>query len=128
MGDEGIPGKTHYLLHRAIVRHNKEATKFGIVFDDSTKVDQCRSLNEDFYSRPSLLCRLFDILLRFPLHKYMLLSNIKQVFLNVGVRAEDSFWKSFGRLFVRFLWLEDPFGDDKKVTAFRYETCVWIDL
>ena len=33
---------------------------------------------------------IFDILLRFRLRKYILLSDIKQEFLNVGVRVEDS--------------------------------------
>ena len=56
---------------------------------------------------------IFDILLRFRLRKYILLSDIKQEFLNVGVRVEDSD-------FLRFLWFEDPFADDEKVTAFRF--------
>ena len=43
------------------------------------------------------------------------------MFLNVGVRTEDSD-------FLRFLWFEDPFVDDKKVTAFQFLSCVWIDL
>ena len=55
---------------------------------------------------------IFDILLRFRLRKYILLLDIKQEFLNVGVRVEDSD-------FLRFLWFEDPFADDEKVTAFR---------
>ena len=110
--NEGIPGKTHYLLHRAVVRHDKEATKFRIVSDGSAKVDKCISLNEALYSGPSLLCMIFDILLRFRLHKYILLSGIKQAFLNVGVRAEDPY-------FPRFLWFEDLFPDDENVTAFR---------
>ena len=111
--DEGIPGKTHYLPHRAVARHDKETTKVRIVFNGSEKVDQCTSLNEALYSGASLLCMIFDILLRFRLHKYILLSDIKQSFLNVGVRAEDSD-------FLRFLLFEDPFADDEKVTGFRF--------
>ena len=87
--DEGIPAKTHYLLHRAVVRHDKKTTKVRNVFDSSAKVDQCTSLNEALYSGPWLLC-IFDILLQFRLHKYILLSDIKQAFLNVGVKMEDS--------------------------------------
>ena len=60
-----------------------------------------------------MLCLIFDILLRFRSHKYILLSDIKQAFLNVGVRAEDSD-------FLRFLWFEDIFGKDEKVTMFRF--------
>ena len=56
---------------------------------------------------------IFDILLWFCLPRYILLSDIKQAFLNIGVRAEDSD-------FLRFLWFEDPFADDKKITAFRF--------
>ena len=98
--------------HRAVVRHDKETTKVRIVFDGSAKVDQCTSLKA-LHSGPSLLCMIFDILLRFRLHKYILLSDIKQAFLNVGVRAE-------GSDFLGFLWFEDPFPDDEKVTAFRF--------
>ena len=54
---------------------------------------------------------VFDILLQFRLRKYILLSEINQAFLNVGMRVEDSD-------FLRFLWSEDPFAHDKKVTAF----------
>ena len=46
---EEIPGKTHYLLRRAVVRHDKETVKVRIVFDGSAKVDQCTSLNEALY-------------------------------------------------------------------------------
>ena len=86
-----MPGKTRYLIHRAVARHDKETTKVRIVFDGSAKFDQCTSLNQALYSGPSLLCMIFDILLRFRLHKYILLSNIKQEFLKVEVRAEDCF-------------------------------------
>ena len=85
--DEGIPGKTLYLPHRAFVRHDKETAKVRIIFKSSAKVDQCTSLNEALYSGPSLLFMIFYILLQFRLHKYILLSNIKQAFLNVGVTA-----------------------------------------
>ena len=96
-----MPGKTRYLLQGAVARHDKETTKVRIVFDGSAKVDQRTSLNQALYSGPSLLCMIFDILLRFLLHKYILLSDIKQAFLNVGVRAEDCFsevslvWRPF---------------------------------
>ena len=93
------------------------STKVRIVFDGSEKVDQCTSLNEVPYLGPSLSCMIFDILLRFCLHKYILLSDIKQALLNVGVRVED---------FVRFLWFEDPFADHEKVTAFRFLRVVFV--
>ena len=48
-----------------------------------------------------------------PTGKYILLSDIKQVFLNIGVKAE-------GSDFLRFLWSEDPFAEDEKVTVFLF--------
>ena len=113
VNDEGIPRKTHYLPHRTAVRHDEETSKVRIVFDDSAKVDQYTSLNKALYSGLSLLCMIFDILLRFRLHKYILLSDIKRALLNVAVGVEDSD-------FLRFLWFEDPFANDEKVTAFRF--------
>ena len=44
--NEGIPGKTNYLPHRGIVRHDKEITKVRIVFNGSAKFNQYRSLKE----------------------------------------------------------------------------------
>ena len=40
---------------------------------------------------------IFDILLQFRLHEYILLPDIKQAFLNVRVRTEDSDFLRFLR-------------------------------
>ena len=95
------------------MRHDKETTNVRIVFDGSAKVDRCTPLNEALFSGPSLLCMIFDILLRFRLPRYILLSDIEQAFFSVGMRAEDSD-------FLRLLWFDDPFADDEKVTTFRF--------
>ena len=60
------------------------------------------TLNEALYSGPSLLCMIFDILLQFRLHEYILLSDIKQAFLNVRVRTEDSDLLRFLRRVTKF--------------------------
>ena len=36
--DYGMVGKTHYLLHRAVVQCDKETTKIHVVFDASAKI------------------------------------------------------------------------------------------
>ena len=84
----------------------QKTTKVFLIFDFS----KSRSMYvfKALYSEPSLLC-IFDILLRFRLHKYILLSDIKQAFLNVGVRTEDSDFLSFQFLRVLFGLICSPF-------------------
>ena len=59
VGNDGIPGKTYYLPHRVVMRHDKETTKVRIVFDGSAKVDQCTFLNEAFLFRTVVI--MYDI-------------------------------------------------------------------
>ena len=91
-------GQFHYLPHRAVVREDRETTKIRPCFDASYKVNG-PSLNESLYSRPNLLSKIFDVLLRFRLNKIALLANIKQAFLNVGISAENAD-------FLRLLWFD----------------------
>ena len=97
-----MPGKTHYLPYRAVLRHDKETTKVRIVFDGSVKVDQCTSLNEALYSGPSLFnsdMRLFEMLV-FIIRIIWILSNINQMFdhRNIKIQAITTGETSFTKL------------------------------
>ena len=61
-------GKTDYLPHKPVIRHDKATTKLRIVFDASMKVDALSSLNECLHAGPSLTSSLFGLLLRFSKH------------------------------------------------------------
>ena len=114
MKDEsGIPGCVYYLPHRAIIRNAKETTKVRVVFDASAKLSKSPSLNECIYAAPCLLSLVFDILLRFRLQKIVLISDIKQAFLNVGIREEDCDY-------IRFLWFKGIFSENPQITVYRF--------
>ena len=60
---EGIRKKTNYLAHRLVIRKYEETTKIRAVFGASCS-NNLLSLNNCLYSGPSLLSKIFDILLR----------------------------------------------------------------
>ena len=60
------------------------------------------SLNDCLYAGPCLLGQLYYILVQFRLHSIILMSCIKQMFLNVVICDEDCDH-------LRFLWCDDPF-------------------
>ena len=53
------PGQVHYLLHRPVLREDKETTKIQVVFDTSCESDG-PSLNVSLCSGPNLLSKIFD--------------------------------------------------------------------
>lgn len=55
----------HYFPYRGVAQEDKETTKLRIVFDASCSNGNSPSLNDCLYLGPNLLCKLFDILLRF---------------------------------------------------------------
>lgn len=105
-------GSVHYIPHRPIVREDRETTKIRAVFDASCSVNG-PSLNQCLYSGPNLLAKIFDILLRFRFNKYVILADIKQAFLNVGINPEH-------KDFVRFLWYDVDCPDDVKLVIYRF--------
>ena len=87
--DYGVVGKTHYLLHRAVVQCDKETTKFRVVFDTSAQNGNKPSLNDCLCAGPCLLRQSYYILVRFRLHNIILMCDIKQAFLDVVIHDED---------------------------------------
>ena len=87
--DSGIPGKIHYLPHRPVVRSDKETTRVRPVFDASSKEKGGKSLNEFLYPGPSLICRIFDIIIWLCFKKIVLIADVRPAFLNIAIRKED---------------------------------------
>ena len=71
--DVGIPGRVHYLRHRAVIREDKETSKIRPVFDASAR-GSGPSLNDCLHTGPNLQSLIFDILIDFRFHKIVLLS------------------------------------------------------
>ena len=83
----GIPGRTHYLMHRTILKEGRETAKIRPIFNASAS-GSGPSLNDCLHTGPNLLSMIYDILMNFRFHKIVLMSDIKQAFLNVLIHPD----------------------------------------
>ena len=98
-----------YLPHFPVVRPDKETTKTRIVFDASATCEGV-SLNDVIYQGPKLQRDLFDILLRFRRFPIAMVCDIAEMYLRIGLSADD-------KPYHRFLWR----GKDKSNPPDVYE-------
>ena len=104
-----------WLPHRPIIKEAEQCTtKVRPVFNCSLKINTLPSLNEASYPGVDLLSSLFRLLCGFRANKYVLLSDIKQAFLNIKLKLEAD------RNRFCFLWVEH-----NKIIAYRYKTIVF---
>lgn len=78
----------HYLPHHGVVRQDKTTSKLKIVFDASARTNG-PSLNDCLYIAPSFGRSIFDILLRFHLHRVVLAGDIEKASFMVSVDEKD---------------------------------------
>ena len=109
----GEVGKVHYLAHHPVVRQDKQTTKVRVVYDASAKKSGGPSLNDCLYSGPPLSETIADVLVRFRCHKTALVGDLEKAFLMISVAEDD-------RDALRFLWFDDPFSEEPKITVFRF--------
>ncbi len=100
-----------------MVRQDKATSKLRIVYDASARA-KGPSLNDCLYTGPSFSQSIFDILLRFQLHRVALAGDIEKAFLMVSVSEED-------RNSLRFLWTTDVNQDEPPVTTMRFARVVF---
>ena len=91
--------RIHYLPHHAVFRRDKETSKLRVVYDVSAK-EQGPSLNEALYTGPKFYQKIFDILLRFRVHKVGLIADVEKAFLMISIAEID-------RDVLRFHWVSD---------------------
>ena len=88
--DEPDGSHVFYMPHKPVVKSAATTTKVRMVFDASAKPNPlARSINECMYKGPSLQPLLWDILIRARMTPNLLLGDIKQAFLQVGLKPED---------------------------------------
>ena len=76
--------------HKLVVKQEATTTKPRIVFDASAKPQPISSsINECMYPGPSLQPLLWDILARARMCPYLLIGDIEQAFLQIGLNEED---------------------------------------
>ena len=85
--DEHKPaGEVHYIPHREVVREDKDTSKLRIVYDASAKQGESLSLNDMLETGPSLLPKMFDILIQFRSYQYDIASDNAKTFMGPEVR------------------------------------------
>lgn len=85
---EENPKCVHYLPHHAVVRQDKQTTKVRVVYDASAK-SAGPSLNKCLHVGPKLNTKIFDILLRFRVHRIAIIADIEKAFLMISVARKD---------------------------------------
>ena len=93
-----------------MVRQDKETTKVRVVYDASARSDG-PSLNDCLHPGPKFDQRIFDLLLRFRVHRVALIADIEKAFLMVSVAKDD-------RNSLRFLWIDDVSREKPEVITF----------
>ena len=108
----GTTEKEFYIPHKAVVRESAESTKVQIVYDASAKANEkVPSLNDCLETGLPIQNKLWSVLTRNRFHPVALAGDLKQAFLHVRVREEDSD-------VLRFHWLTNL--QTKQVETLRF--------
>ena len=78
----------HHLPHHAVMREASITTKLRVVFDGSCKTASGISLNDILHQGPTLQPKLFAIILRFRLHKYVISADIANFYRQILIQPE----------------------------------------
>ena len=99
-----------------MVRQDKETTKVRMVYDASAHSNG-PSLNDCHHPDPKFDQKIFNLLLRFWVHRVALIADIEKAFLMVSVAKDD-------RNSLRFLWIDDVSRENPEVVTFRFTRVV----
>lgn len=108
-----INKRIHYMPHHGVVREDKTTTKLRIVYDGSASDNSNVSLNSCLKQGPNLIPSIFNILLRFRLHKIGLIADIEKAFLMIGIHPDD-------RDALRFLWFKNVEERNPEMVVYRF--------
>ncbi|XP_068704156.1 uncharacterized protein [Montipora foliosa] len=107
-------GKVHYIPHHEVIRVDKETTKLRVVYDSSAKAQSTTpSLNDCLYAGPPLSFLIYDILLKFRVHKVAISGDMEKAFLNISVDPRD-------HDYLRFLWVDDIGSKHLNLQVYRF--------
>lgn len=77
------------LPHHGVVREASLTTKLRVVFDASATTDSGMSLNNILMVGPKLQDDLFDILLRFRKHQFVMVADIAKMYRQILIREDQ---------------------------------------
>lgn len=103
-----------YFPHHAVLRPESNTTKLRTVFNGSAPTSSGLSLNDVLMTGPPLQQDIFNILLRFRFHRYVLTADIKKMFRQIGVYDD--------RLILLILW---RFSAEERVSSYRLNTVTY---
>ena len=86
--EHGDVERVHYLQHHAVIKRDKDTAKLRIMCDTSSKVGG-PSLNECLHAGPKFDQKIFDILLRFRVHKVAVAADTEKAFLMIAMTEKD---------------------------------------
>ena len=89
----------HCLPNRAVIRKDKQTTRFRIVYDVSARSNNGPSLNQILQAGSSLLLLINKIMLHFHTKLVALVRDLEKAFIMVAIEENhQNFW--------RFLWID----------------------
>ncbi|KAJ8972337.1 hypothetical protein NQ314_000213 [Rhamnusium bicolor] len=107
--------EAYFLAHHPVVRQDKKTTKLRVVFDGSMQTKNKISLNELMYNGAVVQRELFDILIFFRTYKFVILTDIKQMYRQVLVHPEY-------KCLQNILWRERP---DQPISCLQLQTITY---
>ena len=79
-----------YMPHKPVLRENASTTKCRMVFDASARpAPLMNSINDCMYKGPALQPSIWDIMIRAKMAPCLLVGDLKQAFLQIGIKLED---------------------------------------
>ncbi|XP_058840856.1 uncharacterized protein LOC131696328 [Topomyia yanbarensis] len=91
------PGFAYYLPHHCVMKPGSSTTKLRMVFDASAKTSSDLSLNDVMEVGPTVQDSLFNIILRFRMHKFVFTADVPKMYRQVIVDENQ-------RKYQRILW------------------------
>ncbi|KAJ8976397.1 hypothetical protein NQ317_003947 [Molorchus minor] len=91
----------YFLPHHCVIREESATTKLRVVFDASMKTSTGCSLNDIMHKGYTVQPELVDILCRFRLFKFVLISDIQKMYRQVKVNPSQLFLQNI-------LWRDSP--------------------
>ena len=80
---------TYYLPHHPVFKTDSTTTKMRVVFDGSVTSKSGLSLNDIMLKGPKMQPDIFNILLRFHLHRVALTADVEKMYRQVLVSEDD---------------------------------------
>ncbi|XP_031777962.1 uncharacterized protein LOC116415998 [Nasonia vitripennis] len=92
-----------YLPHHVVVKESSETTQYRVVFDASSKTSTGISLNDILLVGPTIQNTIFEQVLRFRSHLFVVTADIEKMYRQILVHPED-------RKFQKVLWPDPKTG------------------